>query len=76
MAADERERREFLLRVAHDIRSPITSIGGFVELLEQSFDEQDERLSYVHAIQRAVGRLRDLAERVAAAAGEAAEGCD
>lgn len=61
----DNEMSEYLARIAHDIRSPITSIGGFAELLEQSFAEGDERLTYVRAIQRAAQRLRSLADRIA-----------
>ncbi|TAM78072.1 hypothetical protein EPN44_01695 [bacterium] len=60
----EHELDEYLARVAHDIRSPITSIGGFAELLEQSLADGDERLTYVRAIQRAAQRLRSLADRI------------
>jgi|GEM_PF-4355369 len=66
----EQGRNEFLDQVAHDIRGPITTIGGFAELLEQSFDEGDQRRSYVFAIRRAVERLRELAELVSRKAGK------
>ncbi|TAM91639.1 hypothetical protein EPN42_03015 [bacterium] len=69
----DNEMSEYLARIAHDIRSPITSIGGFAELLEQSLAEGDERLTYVRAIQRAAQRLRSLADRIAGDA-EASEG--
>ncbi|TAM58318.1 hypothetical protein EPN52_11155 [bacterium] len=61
----EPELGEYLARVAHDIRSPITSIGGFAELLEQTLEEGDERLTYLRAIERATERLRALADRIA-----------
>ncbi|HVA38857.1 MAG TPA: histidine kinase dimerization/phospho-acceptor domain-containing protein [Candidatus Dormibacteraeota bacterium] len=67
---DQHDQREFLLRTAHDIRSPITTIGGFAELLEASLVEGDERHAYLAAIQRAVARLSDLAERLLARAAE------
>ncbi|MDE2573587.1 MAG: hypothetical protein KGM44_13820 [bacterium] len=60
----EAEVRARLKQIAHDIRGPITTIGGFSELLEQSLAEDDERRAHLAAIRRAVRRLRELADRL------------
>ena len=35
----ERAKSEFVATASHELRSPLTSIKGFVELLERSSDE-------------------------------------
>jgi signal transduction histidine kinase len=59
----ERERRqsEFVATAAHELRSPLTSIKGFVELLERSPEPMSERQrGFVDIILRSTDRLVDL----------------
>lgn len=59
--ARERER-EFILGVGHDLRTPLTTIGGYAEALESGElgDEELSRIGAVLAVQsRQLGRLID-----------------
>ncbi len=60
---DTREReREFILGVGHDLRTPLTTIGGYAEALEAGGLEEDEqrRIGGVLGTQsRQLGRLID-----------------
>lgn len=60
-AARERER-EFILGVGHDLRTPLTTIGGYAEALEAGDLSEDEltRIGAVLGVQsRQLGRLID-----------------
>ena len=60
-AARERER-EFILGVGHDLRTPLTTIGGYAEALEAGDLGEDElaRIGAVLGVQsRQLGRLID-----------------
>ena len=57
-------KTEFVAAVSHELRSPIGSIAGFVELLEDDDDGQlsaDQR-AYLRAIRRSSDRLMLLAD--------------
>lgn len=60
-AARDRER-EFILGVGHDLRTPLTTIGGYAEALEagELSDEELARIGGVLSVQsRQLGRLID-----------------
>jgi len=60
-AARDRER-EFILGVGHDLRTPLTTIGGYAEALEagELSEEELERVGAVLGVQsRQLGRLID-----------------
>jgi signal transduction histidine kinase len=48
--------------VAHEIRNPLASLQGLVELLGRDFDEQDPKRRYVQTMLDAIGRLNGLVE--------------
>ncbi len=57
----ERAKSEFLATASHELRSPLTSIKGFVELLERSPENMSERQrEFVDIILRSTDRLVDL----------------
>jgi signal transduction histidine kinase/DNA-binding response OmpR family regulator len=57
----ERRQSEFVATAAHELRSPLTSIKGFVELLERSPEQMSERQrGFVDIILRSTDRLVDL----------------
>jgi two-component system sensor histidine kinase BaeS len=60
-AARQRER-EFLMSVGHDLRTPLTTVSGYVEILQGGglADAEISRISTV--LQRETGRLRRLIE--------------
>ncbi|HZD22855.1 MAG TPA: HAMP domain-containing sensor histidine kinase [Acidimicrobiia bacterium] len=60
-AARERER-DFILGVGHDLRTPLTTIGGYAEVLESGDISEDDlaRIGSVLTVQsRQLGRLID-----------------
>lgn len=60
-AARERER-EFLMSVGHDLRTPLTTIGGYAEALEEGAVEDPAAVG--HVMTRETNRLRRLVEDV------------
>jgi CheY-like chemotaxis protein/two-component sensor histidine kinase len=57
----ERAKSEFVATASHELRSPLTSIKGFVELLESSPGNMSERQrEFVDIILRSTDRLVDL----------------
>lgn len=57
----ERAKSEFVATASHELRSPLTSIKGFVELLERSPGSMSARQrEFVEIIMRSTDRLADL----------------
>ncbi len=57
----ERAKSEFVAMASHELRSPLTSIKGFVELLERSPENMSERQrEFIDIILRSTDRLVDL----------------
>jgi signal transduction histidine kinase len=60
----ENLRQEFISNVSHEIQSPLTSIGGFAELLQQGELTDRERDHYLAIIQTESTRLSRLSENL------------
>ncbi len=57
----ERAKSEFVATASHELRSPLTSIKGFVELLQRSPESMSARQrEFVQIIMRSTDRLVDL----------------
>ncbi len=57
----ERAKSEFVATASHELRSPLTSIKGFVELLARSPENMSERQrEFVEIVLRSTDRLVDL----------------
>jgi signal transduction histidine kinase/DNA-binding response OmpR family regulator/HAMP domain-containing protein len=56
----ERLKSEFVATASHELRSPLTSIKGFVELLSSSKELNDRQREFVEIIQLSTNRLVDL----------------
>jgi signal transduction histidine kinase len=57
----ERAKSEFVATASHELRSPLTSIKGFVELLEHSSDGMSERQrEFIQIILKSTDRLVEL----------------
>ncbi|MHC0036324.1 histidine kinase dimerization/phospho-acceptor domain-containing protein [Pseudoneobacillus sp. C159] len=59
-AKSERLKTELITNVSHDLRTPLTSIITYTELLKKTEISEDERKSYVEIIDRKSQRLKVL----------------
>lgn len=56
----ETELRQAVANISHDIRTPLTSIFGYIQLLESERLEPEERLQYVNVVKNRTTRLQAL----------------
>ncbi|MBN2984806.1 sensor histidine kinase [Cohnella algarum] len=60
LASLDRMRREFLANVSHDLRSPLTSIGGYVEAMIDGAIPEEKRGAYLGLIREQTQRMNRL----------------
>jgi signal transduction histidine kinase len=60
LARLDSSRKEFIANASHELRTPIFSLGGFVELLETEKLTAAERRAFVSEIREQVARLQKL----------------
>jgi two-component system, OmpR family, sensor kinase len=53
-------RKRFIATASHELRTPIHSLGGFVELLQDEELDEEERRAFLEQISEQVDRLRNL----------------
>ena len=59
----ERVRKDFVANVTHELKTPITSIQGFVEtLLEGAYEDPESAERFLRIIDRQIGRLSSIIE--------------
>ena len=63
-AAAERSRREFTANVSHELKTPLQSIMGSAELLENGLVKQEDVPQFVGVIRREAARLVTLVEDI------------
>ncbi|SNU08866.1 Signal transduction histidine kinase [Lachnospiraceae bacterium] len=56
----EKSRNLMLSDIAHDLRTPITTVSGYAKALEDGMVSDDKKPEYLAAIQRKSARLTDL----------------
>jgi two-component system phosphate regulon sensor histidine kinase PhoR len=57
----EKARRDFAANVSHELKTPITSIKGFVEtLLDGAIQEPENALNFLHIIAKHADRLNEI----------------
>jgi signal transduction histidine kinase len=60
LARLDRARKEFIANASHELRTPIFSLGGFVELLETENPNAAERRAFVAEMRAQIERLQKL----------------
>jgi signal transduction histidine kinase len=61
LAQLERARREFIANASHELRTPIFSLGGFIELMANEDLDEETRREFLATMQEQVARLQKLA---------------
>jgi len=61
LAQVETARRRFIATASHELRTPIFSLGGFLELLEDEDLDDDTRREFIAVVREQVARLGKLA---------------
>ena len=60
----EKMRQEFISNVSHEIKSPLTSIKGFAQILKSKNISEEKRLEYLNIIELESSRLSKLSENL------------
>lgn len=58
----ERFRTELITNVSHDLKTPLTSIINYVDLLKKEAPENERAKGYIEVLDRQASRLRKLTE--------------
>jgi two-component system OmpR family sensor kinase len=53
-------RKQFIANASHELRTPIFSLGGFVELLDEESPSAEERAEFVRTMRQQIERLTKL----------------
>ncbi|HYY74421.1 MAG TPA: HAMP domain-containing sensor histidine kinase [Solirubrobacterales bacterium] len=60
LASLDNARKEFIANASHELRTPIFSLGGFVELLDEEEPDPEARAEFVATMREQVARLTKL----------------
>jgi two-component system OmpR family sensor kinase len=60
LARLDRARKDFIANASHELRTPIFSLGGFVELLDEEEPDPAARQEFVRTMREQVARLTKL----------------
>ncbi len=60
LAELDNARKQFIANASHELRTPIFSLGGFVELLEDEDPSPEERAEFVRTMRLQIDRLTKL----------------
>jgi two-component system, OmpR family, phosphate regulon sensor histidine kinase PhoR len=56
----DRIKSEFVTTVSHDLRSPLTAILGYVELIERAGEVNDQQREFIRRVQTSVEQITSL----------------
>ena len=57
----ERARRDFIANASHEFKTPLFSLAGFLEILDEGSISEEERHEFLQLMRQQVDRLRNLA---------------
>jgi signal transduction histidine kinase len=60
----ENMRKKLIQNVSHDLRTPITSIKGYLELLEDENFTEEEKIKSINTIQKEVERMEKIVKEI------------
>lgn len=60
LAALDSSRRRFIATASHELRTPVFSLGGFLELLEDEDLDEETRAGFLEQVREQTERLRKL----------------
>lgn len=58
----ERMKAELITNVSHDLKTPLTAITTYVELLKKEDISEEERISYIETLEKKSARMKVLIE--------------
>ena len=58
----ERMKAELITNVSHDLKTPLTAITTYVELLKKEDITKEERISYIETLEKKAARMKVLIE--------------
>ncbi len=60
----EKSRRDFIANASHELKTPLFSLGGFLELLQDEDVDESTKEEFVATMREQVDRLSDLARKL------------
>ncbi len=60
----EKSRRDFIANASHELKTPLFSLGGFLELLQDEEVDEATKEEFVTTMKEQVDRLADLARKL------------
>ncbi|UJA18922.1 HAMP domain-containing histidine kinase [Thermoleophilia bacterium SCSIO 60948] len=60
LAQLDNARKEFIANASHELRTPIFSLGGFIELLDEEDPDPEQRAEFVRMMRGQINRLTKL----------------
>ena len=60
LAEVDEARKQFIAHASHELRTPIFSLGGFVELLDEEEPDPEARAEFVRTMREQINRLTKL----------------
>jgi len=60
----EKSRRDFIANASHELKTPLFSLGGFLELLQDEDVDEATKEEFVGTMREQVDRLADLARKL------------
>ncbi len=60
----ERSRRDFIANASHELKTPLFSLGGFLEILQDEEVEEQTKTEFITTMREQVDRLADLARNL------------